>query len=131
MFRLDVMACARLSPEAQMVSEIFLGALPPFARRHVRSIRLFGAQARRYDPEAPFDMLVLVDTRNVEVKTALAIASAAVEQEAQASIFTTLVTSFERDTASGALARTIQNAVREGVDLWSRELETARLATFH
>ena len=106
-----------------MVAELFLGALPPFASRQVRHIRLFGPQARGFEPEVPFDLLVEVDKRSIEVKTAVAIASSAVESEGLASVFVTLVTPFERAQASGSLARTLRNAEREGLDLWLRPEE--------
>lgn len=121
MFRLVSSATVRLSPEALLVAESFLAALPPFVQRQIRSVRLFGPQARRFDPESPFDLLVYADERNVEVKTAVAIALSAVEADGLYAANATLCTPGDLRDASGQLSRLLQNAQREGVDLWARE----------
>jgi hypothetical protein len=121
MFRLAAPAYVRLSSEAQMVAELFLSALPPFARRQIRSVRMFGPQARRFEPDAPFDLLVVADERSLEVKTSVSIAVAAVEREAQQLVQVTVATAGELDGSPAGLSRTLQNARREGVDLWLRE----------
>lgn len=121
MLRLSPSACSRLPAEAQAICEQFLRALPPFARWRLSVVRLFGPQARAFDPEAPFDLLLVCDERSIEVKTAVAIARSAVEAGGLHQVAVTVVSAVEAQGATGALARLLQNARREGVDLWSRE----------
>lgn len=119
MFRLAPPAAARLSPECLHVVEQFLAALPPFTRRAVERVRLFGPQVRGYEPEAAFDVLVVAHARSLEMKTALAIATTAAEEGGQYDVRATLVTPDEWEAASGDTARTVANARREGLDLWT------------
>lgn len=121
MFRLASAAAARLSPEAANVAEIFLRALPPFVRERVRSVRLYGPQARRFEPETPFAFFVVADDRSIELKTALAIATNAAEADGLNAVEVTLATAGEVDAPAPMLARTLQNARREGIDLWRQE----------
>lgn len=121
MFHLASTAQARLTPEACTVAESFCGALPPYVRRQLRSIRLFGVQARRFDPDAPFELLVLADERTVEVKTAVSIATFAVESSGLYQARATVTTPAEVDKPGPQLVRLLVNAQREGVDLWVRE----------
>ncbi len=104
-----------------MVADLFLAALPPYIRRQVRSVRLFGPQARRFDPDSPFDLLVVAEARTVEVKTGVAIAESAVEGEGLYAARTTLVTAFDLASPTGQLGRLLQNSQREGIDLWVRD----------
>jgi hypothetical protein len=120
MFRLAPSASLRLSDEAIMVAEQFLGALPPSSRRHIQLVKLFGPQARRYDPELPFDFLIVSDDASITVRTGVAIAVAAVESGGLHSARITSATASEYQNASGTLSRIRQNAEREGVDLWVR-----------
>jgi hypothetical protein len=122
MFHLASTAQARLSPEACAVAESFCGALPPYVRRQIRSIRLYGIQARRFDPDAPFELLVLADDRSLEVKTAVSIATFAVESGGLYEARATVATPAELDKPAGQLGRLLQNAQREGIDLWVRDL---------
>lgn len=120
MFRLAAQAYARLTPEAQTVAEVFLGALPPFARSAMRKIELFGNQARRFEPDLPFDLLVVVDEATVEIKTALSIAASMVESAAEQSVMLVTVAASELEAPSPSVQRALQNARREGVALWHR-----------
>jgi len=125
MFRLVPSATVRLSPEALLVAESFLAALPPYVQAQIRSVRLFGPQARRFDPESPFDLLVFADERNVELKTAVAIAVSAVEAEGLYAANATLCTPGDLRDPTRLFARLLHNAEREGIDLWAREPATA------
>lgn len=128
MFLLDSSAASQLAPETLAAAELFLGALPPSARQHLRSVRLFGAHARRFEPEAALELLIETDRRSIEVRTALALATHAVESEGEITVQLTVVTPFEVSEATGVLARTLGNARREGLDLWVREdVETSTL----
>lgn len=120
MFRLAAQAYARLTPEAQTVAEVFLGSLPPFARNAMRKVELFGNQARRFEPDLPFDLLVVVDEPTVEIKTALSIAASMVESAAEQSVMLVTVASTELNAPSPPIQRVLQNARREGVALWQR-----------
>lgn len=120
MLRLAPQAAARLSDEAQLVADLFLAAVPPALRKTIRCVRLFGPQARRYEAGQPFDLLVLADERTLAMKSAVSIASAAVEGEAAQSVFVTLVGVPELEQPSEHLQRALQNAEREGIDLWQR-----------
>lgn len=128
MFALNALAMTRLESEGVMTAEAFLGALPPFAKNMVRRVRLFGPHAREFEPEVDFELLVEVDARTVEVRTAVAIAASAVAEQALPRIAPTLVTPFEKTNATGVLARTLQSAEREGLDLWVRPDEEERRA---
>lgn len=121
MFRLAPGASMRLSEEALMVAETFLSALPPSARRQLRVVKLFGPQARRYDPELPFDFLIVSDDASITVRTGVAIAAAAVEGTGLHTVRLTTATASEFAHPSGTLARIKANAEREGVELWLRE----------
>lgn len=112
-----------------MAAELFLGALPPSVARHLRRVRLFGLHARRFEPDAALELLVETDGRSIEVRTALALATHAVESEGAVAVELTAVTPFEAAQASGLLARTLGNARREGLDLWVRE--DAESTTLH
>jgi hypothetical protein len=121
MFRLSPAASTRLSPEALQVCETFLGALAPFTRPKIRTVRLFGAQARRFEPEEPYDLLIVVDERSIEVRTSVAVAVSAAETQANVPVQVTVASAFEESGATGPLARLLTNAKREGVELWARE----------
>lgn len=121
MFRLSPVATTRLTPEAQLVCETFLGALAPFTRPKIRAVRLFGPQARRFEAEAPYDLLVVVDERSIEVRTSVAVAVSAAESQANVPVQVTVASAFEETGATGPLARLLHNARREGVELWARE----------
>ncbi len=120
MFHLAPQAALRLSPEAANVAEQFLRALPPFAREKLQDVRLFGPQARRFEPDEHFAFLVVADERSVEVKTALAIATSAAEADGLYAVDVTVATKGEVDDAPPSLARLLANARREGVELWRR-----------
>jgi len=120
MLRLAAQACSRLSPEARDVAEIFLRALPPFAGGSVRAVRLYGGQARRFEPETPFDLIVLVDDRTLEVRTALAIAASVVQAETTHVVEVQSASTDDLASPPPGLARALANARREGVDLWVR-----------
>jgi len=107
MFRLVPSATVRLSPEALLVAESFLAALPPYVQAQIRSVRLFG------------------DERNVELKTAVAIAVSAVEAEGLYAANATLCTPGDLRDPTRLFARLLHNAEREGIDLWAREPATA------
>lgn len=119
MFRLALHAQARLSPEACSVAELFLAALPPYLQSRIQSVRLFGPQARRFEPEASFDFLVVADERSPELKTAVTVGTASVEREGLFAT-ATVTTVAEMNQPSPTVSRLLQNARREGVDLWVR-----------
>jgi hypothetical protein len=119
MFRLEPSVQSRLSPEACLVADSFLRALPPRVRADIRSIRLYGAQARRFDPEARFDLLVVAERQNVELRTAVAIGVSAVEADGLFSATATIVTPEDVAHPRPALTRLLRNAQREGIDLWA------------
>src|SRR4051812_46592341 len=121
MIRLGSAAQSQLSPEACQVVESFLAALPPYVQKQIRSVRLFGSQARRFDPEAPFELLVLAEARSMEVKTAVSIGVFAVESAGLYAARATVTTPDEISRPSQQLARLLRNAEREGIDLWVRE----------
>lgn len=121
MFLLDPTAASQLAPETLMAAELFMGALAPSAAKHLRRVRLFGPHARRFEPEAALELLVETDKRSIEVRTALSLATQAVESEGAVVVELTVVTPFEASEATGLLARTLGNARREGLDLWVRE----------
>ena len=125
MFRLSSSAYLRLSEEAVMVAELFLGALPPSARRQLQLVKLFGPQARRYDPELPFDFLIVSDEASITVRTGVAIGVAAVESSGLHKARLTAATASEYRNATGTLGRIKANAEREGVELWVREASVA------
>jgi hypothetical protein len=120
MFRLAAGAYSCLSEEGLMVAEQFLSALPPFAREHITQVTLFGPQARRFDSEAPFDLLVFADQGTWAVKTGVSIAVSAIESSGLYTARATIATAFERRDPSTTLRRLLQNAEREGVELWAR-----------
>lgn len=120
MFLLEALAVAQLEPESLAAAESFLGALPPHLIRQVARVRLFGPHARRHEPGAAFELLVEIDKPSVEVRTGVSIASSFVEAQSELTMAVTLVTAFEAQHASGLLSRTLQNAEREGLDLWVR-----------
>jgi hypothetical protein len=125
MFRLEATAYKRLSDEALMVAEQFLGALPPYARQQLHSVRLFGVQARRFDPEAPFELLIVADQDTWAVKTGISIAVSAVESSGLYTAHTTLATTADLAQPTALLRRTLQNADREGLELWRRAQDVA------
>lgn len=118
MFRLASQALLDLPAEALAACERFLDALPPAAQEHLRAVRLFGPQARRFEPQAPFCLLALVERRSLEAKAALAVACAAMEAGGDCLVDLLLVTPEELASPAPPLARSLQNARREGVDLW-------------
>lgn len=120
MFLLEASAVALLEPESLTSAESFVGALPPHLVRQVARVRLFGSHARRFDPDADFEILIEVDKPSTEVKIGVSIASSVVEAQDIVTMAVTLVTAFEVQNASGLLARTLRNAEREGLDLWVR-----------
>jgi hypothetical protein len=120
MFRLAPTALARLSPEAATLAERFLFSLSPAIRALVSEVRLFGTQARRFDPEAPFSFLVVVEDCTLPVKTAMSIARQAATGDGTFEVEVTLATPSEVDTSTGLRARLFQNARREGVELWRK-----------
>ena len=120
MFRLAPNALARLSPEAVHLAERFLYSLSPAMRALVSEVRLFGAQARRFDPEAPFAFLVIVDDCSLPVKAAVSIARQAATGDGSFEVEVTLATPTEVDSSTGLRARLFQNARREGVELWRK-----------
>jgi hypothetical protein len=120
MFRLALQAQARLSPEACSVAELFLAAMPPYLGSRIQSVRLFGPQARRFEPDAPFDILIVAEQRSPELRMAVSIGTASVGAEGIYSANVTVTTPFEMNQPSPAVARLLQNAKREGVDLWTR-----------
>lgn len=128
MFRLAPSAYLRLSDEAIMVAEQFLGALPPSSRRLIQLVKLFGPQARRYDPDLPFDLLIVSDDASITVRTGVAIGVAAVESGGIHTARLTTATASEYANASGTLSRIRQNAEREGVDLWVRAAPAVELS---
>lgn len=120
MFRVLPSALVALSPEACTVAESFVASLPAKAATQIRSIRLFGIQARRFDPEAVFEFLIVSDERSVEVRTAVGVARSAVESEG---LYTTAITVATADEFAGPpdkQGRALRNARREGVDIWVR-----------
>jgi hypothetical protein len=120
MFRLAPTALGRLSPEAADLAERFLFALSPAVRALVNEVRLFGAQARRYDPGAPFSLLVVVEEPSLSVKTAVSIARQAATGDGAVEVEVTMATPTELDLSTGLQGRLFQNARREGVELWRR-----------
>lgn len=120
MFRLEASAVAELEPDSLAAAESFLSALPPQLSRQVARVRLFGSHARRFEPDAAFELLLEVDKSTVEVKTGVSIATDVVEAQSLVTAAVTVVTAFEAQNASGLLSRTLRNAEREGLDLWVR-----------
>lgn len=126
MFRLRPQAEAAMTPEALAVCDAFLRGLSPSLVAAVRSVVLFGAQARRFDAAAEFDVLVLSEAGSRELKTSVGIATEAAERAAalasdQCGLQVTIVSRFDEANASGAMNRLLANARREGIVLWSRE----------
>ena len=102
MFLLEASAVSRLEPEItddrRAVSRGFAAVCQ---RAGALRVRLLGPHARRFEPGAEFELLVEVDKRSVEVKTAVAIASSAVADEGLVLVAMTVVTPFEQQNARG------------------------------
>ncbi len=120
MFRLALQAQARLSPEACSVADLFLAALPPYLLPRIQSVRLFGPQARRFEPDSSFDILIVAEERSPELRMAVSIGTAAVGAEGIYEANVTVTTPAEVNQPTPPVARLLQNARREGIDLWTR-----------
>jgi hypothetical protein len=103
------------------MADCFLSALPRQVERSIRSIRLFGPQARRFDPESPFDLLVVADAGDPGLRTAVAIGVSAVESGGLYEATATVASAAELERPTPHLSRLLRNAAREGVDLWVRD----------
>lgn len=97
---------------------MFLAALPPASSRELRAVVLYGPQARRHEPDLPFDLLLRVEHASRELKAGLSLASSAVQRERDRELRLEVVTEEEEKAPSPALQRLLQNARREGVGLW-------------
>jgi hypothetical protein len=113
-------AAARLDPEVHKALERFVTALPAMAARRLRHVSLYGPQARRWDPEARFDLLVVADDRTVETRMALDLATRALEDDGRVTADVTLASAFEVSQPTGLLRRLLDTARREEVVLWRR-----------
>jgi hypothetical protein len=113
-------AATRLDPEVHEALERFVTALPAMAARRLRHVSLFGAQARQWDPAARFDLLVVADDRTVETRTALDLATRALEDDGRITADVTLASAFEVSQPTGLLRRLLDLARREEVVLWRR-----------
>lgn len=119
MLRASSRAVRRLAPEVEDVIHRFFEALPAVAESLFASVILYGPQARRYEPEETFCLLVVLSENSVRTKAALALAADAASLRGKLDVQVTSATLDE--LVQPSIARLVSSAKREGLMLWERE----------